>query len=153
MKERVMYQRALFLLVLVEASLACGLSPTPTDTPIPPPPAETATPTVLAGNEILGQWEAIDIVDGSNMTLNIERDISGALVFELYDDGATTCGGTPLYEFDSSGNVAHTGGNTYNFSGSGECAVTGAIIDFNIDMAYDAALDQLAEFGGQVWTR
>ena len=165
-----MFRKLALMLVLAAAALACSVGapdPTPTltpepvpppDTPVPPPPADTPIPLPTAtpvpeGVYLLGVWEAIDIVDGSSMTLSFDLLPSGGMSFELYDDAATTCGGTPLYEFNSGGSVGFTGPNTFQITGTGVCDVTAETVDFAIDISYDAATDMLTESGGQTWTR
>lgn len=165
-----MFRKIAFVSALAAAALACSISspdptptftsepatdtpvppPTPTDTPVPAPPSITPAP---EGAYLLGQWTAIDIVDGSNMTLTFDLAAGSGMVFEIYDDGATTCGGTPLYEFPGGGAVGFTGPNSFQITGSGTCAVTGEVVNFAIDMTYDGATDTLIESGGQTWTR
>lgn len=131
--------------------LAANAQPaTPTDTPIPPSPSE---PPAQEGAYLLGQWRAVDITDGSNMTLNFDWDSNGGMVFELYDDGATTCGGTPLYEFNASGSVDFTGQDRFKATGSGMCDGAAEVVNFAIDMSYEAAIGILTESGGQTWKR
>ena len=87
------------------------------------------------------------------MLLNFELDPNGVMVFELRDDGATTCGGTPLYEFIASGSVNFTGQDSFKITGSGMCDGTAEAVNFAIDMSYDTATGILTEGGGQTWQR
>jgi len=133
------------MFVLTAVAFACSLNPggtsSATDTPVP------------TGTALVGGWQAVDIVDGSSMTLTVEADAAGNLTFKLFDDGATACGGTPLYAFDSSGHVIALSATEFSFDGAGKCAVTEQEVSYTINMTYDPATDTLIESSGQSWTR
>ncbi|KAA3642915.1 MAG: hypothetical protein DWQ07_20550 [Chloroflexi bacterium] len=125
-----------------------------TNTPIPPSP--TYFPTNYPGTDILGQWQAVDRADGSNLMLLFEMDENGNMTFVMFDDEATECDGTPLRTLYSSGIVEVHGWSSFLLVGSGECNVTDEVISIKIPFNHAPQFEgrpHLFDGNMQSWTR
>ena len=98
----------------------------------------------------VGEWESVDVGDGSYQTLTITRSLSGKYTIRLRDENASFCAGYPgASEF-----FARTNTFVINTTFEFICEVTpykrGA---FNIQLVYRSDADMLKDSSGITWTR
>ena len=135
-------------------TLAPVATPTPTPEPTPTPtPTPTPAPTPTPTDPLIGTWEGVDIVDGSNLTLIIASGGDGTYDVMLFDDRAT--GACPTTEGPAS--LIATGTlsspTVLHYVGLVECPSEGTSFPFMADITYDSATDTLTGGDGGTLNR
>ncbi len=135
------------------------LTPTATKKPAIQPTAPPPSPTSGEKDLFVGNWVAVDKVDGSGMTLTISRN-NGSYSLVLVDDKASACGrdeaGNPKFAVEirftgtARGNVLNTTSTSATCLSDPPSPQGWAIV---IDYTYQTPAGTLIENGGQVWSR
>ena len=143
--------RTVSLIVLVAMIASCS-SPAPATSVASSTPGLTPTPTgaatSVAGDVLIGTWEATD-VDGSAMTLTIEPGAEG-LAVTLDDEFAAFCArpGAPRIGYLASGVAIHEGDELRVDVNAEHCGMLDIHSDElrrtdEMSLTYDASRDEL----------